>query len=457
LRTVGVFACITALWSFWSADSIAEWLSVWRVFGNSALDPGAVFALLAVAALVGGSAVLLARGHLDSNESETPDFGWSAARVTATGALLIALSLPGVQRPLGPTISPVLAGLQRSQLNQRDFAAFERGYYENLFDVGQFSPELWEIYRTRPEEWQALRVSDIVEQTSELPFFVLRRSFEGRHAGALIRTNCWGMRDVEYDKVPPPNTTRVALLGASFVFGNGVENDETFESLLEERLNVGAGGDDSPRYELLNFAVGAYTPLQRLVQLEDTVIGFEPDYIVYVEHAKAAGTIRYNVNEALRTGADLRYAFIADVVSRAGIEPSEVDESTNSAVLTQQLAPYDEELLGLVYRRIAEVGRQNGVPIIWAYLPRPEPDEQPGLPEPEARRAREAGFDIIDLSDVYDGHDLSSLWIERWDHHPNAVGHRLIADRLYEELRRVAGNARFDLRVPVADPAVEVD
>jgi hypothetical protein len=123
--------------------------------------------------------------------------------------------------------------------------------------------------------------------------------------------------------------------------------------------------------------------------------------------------------------------------------------------LTQQLAPYDEELLGLVYRRIAEVGRQTGTPIIWVYLPRPESDEQPGLPEPEAHLAREAGFTIIDLSDVYDGHDLSSLWIERWDHHPNAVGHRLIADRLYEELRRVASNAKYDLRVPMADPAIE--
>jgi hypothetical protein len=40
------------------------------------------------------------------------------------------------------------------------------------------------------------------------------------------------------------------------------------------------------------------------------------------------------------------------------------------------------------------------------------------------------------LKDVYPADRLSSLWLARWDHHPNAAGHRMIADRLYEALRR---------------------
>jgi hypothetical protein len=51
------------------------------------------------------------------------------------------------------------------------------------------------------------------------------------------------------------------------------------------------------------------------------------------------------------------------------------------------------------------------------------------------RLAREAGFTILQLSGVYDGVSLRSLKIAPWDAHPNAVGHRLIADRLYALLR----------------------
>jgi hypothetical protein len=46
--------------------------------------------------------------------------------------------------------------------------------------------------------------------------------------------------------------------------------------------------------------------------------------------------------------------------------------------------------------------------------------------------ARAAGFEVIDLSDVYDGHDERALTVAEWDRHPNALGHELIADRIYQ-------------------------
>ena len=45
------------------------------------------------------------------------------------------------------------------------------------------------------------------------------------------------MRDQDYERSPPPNTFRIALLGPSNVMGWGVGDGETFEALVEERLN----------------------------------------------------------------------------------------------------------------------------------------------------------------------------------------------------------------------------
>ena len=51
-----------------------------------------------------------------------------------------------------------------------------------------------------------------------------------------------------------------------------------------------------------------------------------------------------------------------------------------------------------------------------------------------ATRARNAGFHVLDWSDVYDGHDMATLRSSKWDFHPNKAGHRLIGDRFHRDL-----------------------
>jgi hypothetical protein len=49
--------------------------------------------------------------------------------------------------------------------------------------------------------------------------------------------------------------------------------------------------------------------------------------------------------------------------------------------------------------------------------------------------AQDSGFITVDLSDLYEGQDLSTLIVAEWDKHPNPKAHQLIADRLYDELK----------------------
>jgi lysophospholipase L1-like esterase len=48
--------------------------------------------------------------------------------------------------------------------------------------------------------------------------------------------------------------------------------------------------------------------------------------------------------------------------------------------------------------------------------------------------AEEAGFITLDLSDVYENQEISSIIVAEWDLHPNSKGNQLIASRLYEAL-----------------------
>ena len=49
--------------------------------------------------------------------------------------------------------------------------------------------------------------------------------------------------------------------------------------------------------------------------------------------------------------------------------------------------------------------------------------------------AEESGNIVLNLADAYENQDVESLVVAYWDKHPNAKGHRLIAERLYQALR----------------------
>jgi hypothetical protein len=63
------------------------------------------------------------------------------------------------------------------------------------------------------------------------------------NAGALATTNPFGMRDRDYTMEKPPGTYRMLLVGASHELGSGVKDDETFENIVEDRLNGERSGN----------------------------------------------------------------------------------------------------------------------------------------------------------------------------------------------------------------------
>jgi lysophospholipase L1-like esterase len=432
--TIGVFATICVLWSFWSASSVPQWVSVLQAADvPSSSDVSPVLVLLAVAVIVAIPAVALTQGVID----RTYQFTRSAVMVAVSGVLALCISFPAVYSPLGAVVSTAMTSIKNSDLNRRDFANFERGYYEDLTNVGGFNPELWMLYAAKPGDWEELDHSALVRQTGGLPLVELRPLIKMPYLRALVETNRWGMRDKDYEKTPPPNALRIAVLGASHVFGSGVNNDETFENVLERRLNQEAAGGSHVRYEILNFAVAGYTAVESLATLEDKVFQFHPNYVFYFEHNNAASREMEDITKVIRNRASARYGFLEEIAREAG-----VDETTDLAVARRKLQPYREDILRDVYQKYAEVTRAKGVPFVWIYLPRVRTEEPPAT---ELRLAQQAGLITLELTGVYDGYDYAPLRLAPWDEHPNAVGHRLIADKLYEVLRNNQDKVPLDL------------
>ncbi len=279
----------------------------------------------------------------------------------------------------------------------------------------------------RPPDWErGLAAAGLSRETGGFPPYELKPSTEGRFKGVPLRTNGWGLHDKEYARTPPPGCYRMALLGASHAMGSGVSKEDTFEAVVEARLNRERQGDEPSCYEILNFSVYGYLPVYQVNVLNEKVVPFQPNAILYVAHPEDSNRIVGFLAQSIRAGRHLPFDDLAAIVQRAG-----VDAHVPERVAIQRLTPLSDEIVAWLYRRLVEDSRRHGMAAGYIFLPMvPETPYAPGDTR-QVELAREAGFIVFDLSDVYTGSDRNSLWVAEWDAHPNAAGHRLIADRLY--------------------------
>lgn len=108
--------------------------------------------------------------------------------------------------------------------------------------------------------------------------YELRSNLDVKFQGVSVKTNSCGMRDREYSLVKPEGVYRILLLGDSFAFGWGVEEEKSFAKVLERTLNKFTQGQ--PRVEVLNFAVPGYSTFQEVAQFYNLASDFKPDSVL---------------------------------------------------------------------------------------------------------------------------------------------------------------------------------
>jgi hypothetical protein len=153
-------------------------------------------------------------------------------------------------------------------------------------------------------------------------------------------------------------------------------------------------------------------------------------------------------------GVDIPFPELRDAVTRAVLTPSlSLDDAT------ALLLPQKTEILRWIYAEFVKTCLENGVRPVWIYLSTPNVKVTPAEVEHLTSLAREAGFAVLDLQDVYGTHDPVEVQVRPWDSHPNPLGHSLIANRLFRDFGLVVGidsrNDRPEITAPPRAPRVE--
>lgn len=139
----------------------------------------------------------------------------------------------------------------------------------------------------------------------------------------VYRINADGFRDTPRTRKPPPGTVRIAMLGDSFVYGNGVQQDETLPFALERALNTPSA---TPAYEVMNCGVFAYNTRQEVELLKARVLQFEPHMVILTYFLNDVFYREMHAPEVKSEGWE------AAAISRLGLglDPSGVDENPES-------------------------------------------------------------------------------------------------------------------------------
>ena len=366
---------------------------------------------------------------LPTRKPDSESFKRSAITTISMLLLLYAAASPEVEAFVTPAGAHVLQQLKNPGLSRRDAEQLQRGYYEQLTGANRLNSRLWEVYigADAAVDRRPLRDTDLVVRTDDFLSMALKPGLDSAYQGRPFSTNQWGMRDRDYDRVPAAGAHRIALLGQSYVMGGGVADDETFESLLESRLEKWAG-KGAQRIEILNFGMGNYMPARQLVQLKHEVLDFQPDVVMSVGHQSDLSRLPSNIADALYARVEVPFQPVRELLDRL-----DVDEETPHGEVMRRLMPYREEMYRSIKAEFAATCRDRGIIPVWVFIPTPEMTRRNADVDSMISIAREAGFAVFDLSDVY-GDDASDLWVTKWDAHPNAEGHRRIAARLYDLL-----------------------
>lgn len=381
--------------------------------------------------------------------------------LAATAALLVLGLMPSTGAGSGRS---ALRSLHALEGNEADRDKHAGGYYVGLIDGDSTGGRDALALRLlgKPADWISFDELGVVHYLEhDLLRFELKPNVDQTVFGSRFTTDSLGLRDREYSRTKPTGVFRVVLLGSSMDMGWGVGTEETYENQFEDWLNAHAAKHGLPRrFEVLNFAVAAYSPLHRLETFKRKVKAFQPDLVLYSATRLDTRLMEIHLVTMLQERTGLKYPFVKRIVEASGITKSDLalDEKGKLRFkdrVKAKLAPQLWNLNEACVRELANSCRSLGIPMACLIIPRASESDGPDLRGPDVMRisriAQRSHVPVIDVTASYDKEDPGAIEIAPWDDHPNAWGHRLLFLSLGREVVKNPGLYRDFFDADAAD------
>jgi lysophospholipase L1-like esterase len=300
-------------------------------------------------------------------------------------------------------------------------------------------------------------------QGKALPTYVgllelARPNLRGINRNVYFRTDSHGVRGPERAVKPPPGVFRILVAGDSVTMGAGVPEEDRYTERLEERVSEGLGERRGEGVEVVNLGLSGLNADRVVARIEELWRYYPSDLLVYGFTANDIEGPAYR-----HRAVDLPPAEFAERywghVRRLERSPSYFHRFLGSWRLAWERGDTDPHT-DIVHNwlenpeawdhfvaaldRYAGFARARGVCAhVFVHTHLGQLDERHPYAEVYARVEAAALARGLSVSQSFDtlardaAGDPDSLWVSLFDPHPNARGHALLADALYDGLGKL--------------------
>ncbi len=429
LRVIGIFMFMSFLWSWWTVPSVSAWVGMLNILKTTTISD--VINILAgfVVLLLAGSLLQFILYQYDKSSNKISDT--VTYNLSILGIFILAtLAVPSVANQIGTRFNLDVDPVLHTRLNAADRELQFKGYYDTMLSGNQLlSTPLDEVQQKRPDDWLQLHTFGALIKTNDLITKQLKPNLNIQFKGANFQTNNLGLRDRPIEKQRPPNTLRIALLGASIEMGTGVTTEQTYENLVEDQLNEKVVFPQFEKVEIVNFAVAGIHLPQHIARVDKMVPDYNPQVIIYTAHSDEARRIMSNMYRVYIDSLQVEYEYINNLFAELNL-PRTIDEAT----FVRTFKPRINEFIGWGLSHIKAKAEAMGAIPVWMFVPSLDGKKTPEQDEKLYQQAKDMGFLVLDLKTFNGTVPEQDIILGSWDRHPNALGHQLLAKKMYKEL-----------------------
>jgi lysophospholipase L1-like esterase len=268
-----------------------------------------------------------------------------------------------------------------------------------------------------------------------------------------VKLNSIGLRDEEYDHPKTANIFRILILGDSFTYGYGVNNrNDLFCKIMEKRLNDEAILGSDIKIEVLNGGGENKITGDWLELFKKVIISFQPDIVVAVFTYRDAAppkiahiTFRELQKELAQRNQQswfyrhsAFYRFCKNSID--GYEISQRFANVCQSMFIgskEETAEWENAKKNLI--TIRDLAKKNDMPFYLVIFPALIKLNENHSFFPIINIIKEFadknGIECFSLFEAFRGQHGPSLWVSKYDQHPNEKGHKITSNALFDFLK----------------------
>ena len=276
--------------------------------------------------------------------------------------------------------------------------------------------------------------------------YELRPRLDVVFAGGRLTTSDAAYRGTDASIPKPPSTFRIVGIGDSYMFGQGVSDDETYLARLPRLLEETRGG----RVDTVNLAVPGYNTVMEVETLRTRAELLQPDLVLIeiVGNDLDLPNFLWDAPDVWSLRRSFLFAFVSRRLGHAnrqdsagrGLTQAPMEDATGNGAYSRESGDVPDRYRGMVGLRafesaladLAAFGRSRGIPVlalthgVWFEADMLRALERNGIPVLVLRSALRQRARALGAPD----YARSPLALSPTDLHPSALGHQVVAEEL---------------------------